>query len=124
MNAPYVEDVVKNFKNKNTKYFSWWIPDNVKLSFCNVPPPGIWCPAQQGRARNDPARCASRTIITKLEVHSHPICVFAHASKQHIVQLARLFVVQNIKNENTRFSWWISDNVKLSFCNVPPTLFI
>ena len=35
------EDQVFNVSNRNSSYFMEWVPNNIKVSVCNIPPQGL-----------------------------------------------------------------------------------
>lgn len=41
MSSKDVDDQMLNMVNKNSSYFVEWIPNNLKASICDVPPPGM-----------------------------------------------------------------------------------
>jgi tubulin beta len=41
MSSKEVDDQMLNMVNKNSSYFVEWIPNNLKASICDIPPPGM-----------------------------------------------------------------------------------
>ncbi len=41
MSSKEVDDQMLNMVNKNSSYFVEWIPNNLKASICDIPPPGL-----------------------------------------------------------------------------------
>jgi tubulin beta len=41
MSSKEVDDQMVQMVNKNTPYFVEWIPNNLKASICDIPPPGM-----------------------------------------------------------------------------------
>ncbi|KAF6313030.1 hypothetical protein mRhiFer1_008560 [Rhinolophus ferrumequinum] len=41
MSMKEVDEQMLNVQNKNSSYFVEWIPNNVKMAVCNIPPRGL-----------------------------------------------------------------------------------
>jgi tubulin beta len=41
MSTKEVDEQILNVLNKNFSYFVEWIPNNIKSSFCDLPPKGL-----------------------------------------------------------------------------------
>merc|ERR1712057_122580 len=41
MSAKEVDEQMLNVQNKNSSYFVEWIPNNIKVGICDIPPKGL-----------------------------------------------------------------------------------